>query len=122
MNYATIILVSFTRHQFFLFQTINYAGQVAHRHHHLCSDFPKGKPAGISNGRKHVELRRRKAQLLEILLEFLVGGETKAEKSNPQARRVGGKKRTFENDHELHSIRRGSKKQSGFPLLPLADR
>ena len=89
MNHATIILVSFAQDQFFLFQTVNDACQVAHRYHHLCADFPEGKPAGIPNRREYVELRRRQAQFLEILLEFLVGEQTKAEKSNPQARRVG---------------------------------
>ena len=89
MNHATIILVSFAQDQFFLFQTVNDARQVAHRHHHLCPDFPEGKPTGVTDGREHVKLRRRKAQFLEILLEFLVGEQTKAEKSNPQARRVG---------------------------------
>jgi len=89
MNYATIILVSFAQDQFFLFQTVNDACQVAHRHHHFCPDFPKGKSAGVSDCRENVKLRRRQAKFLEVLLEFLVGEQTKAEKSNPQARCVG---------------------------------
>lgn len=88
VNHAAIILVSFTRHQFFLFQAVNNACQVAHRNHHLRADFSEGKPAGVTDGRQYVKLRRRKAQFLEILLELLVREEAKPQKPDPQARGV----------------------------------
>lgn len=82
-NYPPVVGVSLTNDQSFFLQSVYYAGKVADGDHHLFTDLTEGKSPCVTDGRQDVELGRREIQLLQTILEPLVGIKIKAQEANP---------------------------------------
>ena len=83
VHHAAVMLVAFAQHQFLFFQPIDDPGQVAHRNHHLGTDLAEWQATSVADGGEHVKLRRREPGLLQVVVQFFVGLQAEAQKSNP---------------------------------------